>query len=558
MKFSVVTPTWIVAILICLAAYLLPLGARPLIIPDESRYAEIPREMIASGDWVVPRLNGLRYFEKPALGYWVTAASMKLFGRNALALRLPSALATLLTALLLMVPARRFMAGLAAFFPELIFLSFFEVYAIGTFGVLDSLLVFFITGCMVSFYLGCSEKASGWKQAGWMTLAGVFCGLGLLTKGFVAAADPAVAIVPFLTWQRQWKAVARTLWIPLVTAVLVVLPWGLLIHAREPDFWRFFIWNEHIRRFLADNAQHREPIWYFLLLFPAAAMHWSVLLPAVLLGLKKAGFQHPWIRFAVCWLVFPFLFFSFSKGKLLTYILPCFPPLALLTAAGLREYFSSDKTRAFSTGAKTLALGMGLTAVCLALLQWFGYNGFRLYSQSWQWLLVAIGLVVFAAILMASAWAAGHPRKMLLFALAPIPLFFFSHFAIPDVTLALKAPGDFLLRHAAEVTPQTLVVSDEEHVRAVCWYLKRNDVYVLNGAGELWYGLGHKGARYRLLDTGRLRKLIKKHRGNVVYVASEKEYRKLAPQLPRPRSVQVNIEKGFTFEPEERLVFVRY
>ena len=93
-------------IVLFLLLYILPLGVRPIVIPDEARYCEIPREMLVSGDWVVPRLNGLRYFEKPVLGYWVTAASMALFGQNPFAARLPSAAATGLSALLLFLLVR--------------------------------------------------------------------------------------------------------------------------------------------------------------------------------------------------------------------------------------------------------------------------------------------------------------------------------------------------------------------------------------------------------------------------------------------------------------------
>ncbi len=117
-----------------LVLYVLPLGVRPLVIPDEARYAEIPREMLASGDWIVPRLNGLRYFEKPPLGYWLNAAAIWLFGENAFAIRFPSAVAAGLTAVLLFVWARRFTEdGATPWLATAVFLLSFEVLAIGVF-----------------------------------------------------------------------------------------------------------------------------------------------------------------------------------------------------------------------------------------------------------------------------------------------------------------------------------------------------------------------------------------------------------------------------------------
>ena len=155
-----------ILLFLVLALYIAPLGMRPMFVPDESRYAEVPREMIASGDWASPHLNGLRYFEKPALGYWVTAASIMVFGENNFAIRLPSALSVALTAFFIF----SIVAGSGAKKDEtsaplaaLVFLTSLEVYAVGTFCVLDSLLSCFITGTMASFYLA-SIAAPGSRQ----------------------------------------------------------------------------------------------------------------------------------------------------------------------------------------------------------------------------------------------------------------------------------------------------------------------------------------------------------------------------------------------------------
>ena len=141
--------TFLIASLFVLL-YLMPLSVRPLFIPDETRYAEVPREMIATGDWMVPHLNGLRYFEKPVMGYWLTALSLKVFGENNLAVRLPSALAAGITMLLILLlcsasgASGPFISWLAA----LIFMTSGGVALIGTFAVLDSVLAMFLTATM--------------------------------------------------------------------------------------------------------------------------------------------------------------------------------------------------------------------------------------------------------------------------------------------------------------------------------------------------------------------------------------------------------------------------
>jgi 4-amino-4-deoxy-L-arabinose transferase len=148
-----------------LLLYILPLGFRPIFIPDESRYAEIPREMIASGDWIVPHLDGIRYFEKPVLGYWLNALSMKAFGENAFAVRFPSAMATGLSAFIIFLLVRRFSnRNFLGAITAVIFLTCFEVYGVGTFNVLDSTLAMFGTAAMASFFFAHTEGTSGKKR----------------------------------------------------------------------------------------------------------------------------------------------------------------------------------------------------------------------------------------------------------------------------------------------------------------------------------------------------------------------------------------------------------
>jgi len=185
--------------------YLMLLGARPLVAPDEVRYAEIPREMVATGEWVVPHLNGLLYYEKPVLGYWVTAVSLIAFGENRFAVRFPFAMATGVSMLIIFGLLRRFggggWTGLAA---AAVFGTCVQVYVLGTCAVLDALLATFLTATMACFYLGWVEDRPRRRHA-WLALCGVCCGLAFLTKGFLAFAVPAVAIGPFLLWQRRWR-----------------------------------------------------------------------------------------------------------------------------------------------------------------------------------------------------------------------------------------------------------------------------------------------------------------------------------------------------------------
>jgi 4-amino-4-deoxy-L-arabinose transferase len=533
-----------------LLLYILPLGFRPIFIPDESRYAEIPREMIASGDWIVPRLDGIRYFEKPVLGYWLNAISIKIFGENAFAVRFPSAMATGISALILFLLVRRF--------SDRNFLTCFEVYGVGTFNVLDSMLAMFLTAAMASFFFAYTAGISVRKKRVLLFLFGIFCGLAFLTKGFLAFAIPVLVIVPFMIWERRFKELFFMPWIPIAGAVLTALPWGVLIHFRAPDFWHYFIWNEHIRRFLSDNAQHSQSFMYFFLVLPAAALPWAFLFPSVTMGLKRTGLKNTMIRYAVCWFLFPFLFFSICKGKLLTYILPCFPPLAILISIGLDRYFETGGKKAFNAGSKALAVLIIGIAIALTGVQRIGFKGFRPYSQSWKWGLAVAGLMIFAYLLFVACRKAEYRKKIVFYAVSPIFIIFSIPFILPGVTLQIKTPGKILLQCSNLVHPDTILVSDEDQVRAVCWFYKRNDVYLLGGGGELMYGLSYKDSKNRLLTIDGFNKLVKRYPGRIVAVFNFQRYQSWKAKLPKPLFLKTNAENRGDIIAKDGFVIAAY
>ena len=236
--------------LIVLAVCILPLGGRPMLTPDETRYAEVPREMMLNGNYVSPRLNGVRYFEKPAFSYWAFAVSFKLFGMNRFALRLPCMLAMLATAWIVFLLTGHFYRDLRSrLLGALIFATMPLVYVLATIAVTDMFLTLFVTGASVTFFLAAQDDTGRGRRVLLLLLCGLCCGLAFLTKGFLAFAVPAVTLIPYLIWDRKWKKLFTMPWIPLVVLLLIAAPWCLAIHRQEPDFWRYFFFEEHINRF---------------------------------------------------------------------------------------------------------------------------------------------------------------------------------------------------------------------------------------------------------------------------------------------------------------------
>jgi len=305
------------------------LDDRSLWSPDEGRYAEIGREMFESGDYVTPRLNYVRYFEKPPLVYWMTAASIGLLGPNEWAVRLPIALTALL-GLLVTYRLGRTMAGPQVGLIAVILLSTnILYYALARFLVLDMVLTVLLTAglaCLYSALSGSSSRSFVW--------ASVFLGLATLTKGPIALVLPILIICPLVLRKDVRQRLATAPWISMGAAYLLVsAPWFVAIGRAHPEFLSFFFIHEHIDRFLKPTHLRPGPLWYFIPIVVAGFFPWSCLLPAVV--------RSPSRGLASCflwsWVVFPFAFFSISQSKLPGYILPIFPALAILVACQIQR-----------------------------------------------------------------------------------------------------------------------------------------------------------------------------------------------------------------------------
>lgn len=501
-------------LLLFVLIYMIPLGNRPLSIPDETRYAEIPYEMLTSGDWITPRLNGLRYFEKPPLGYWLNAISISVFGENNFAVRFFSALSAGLTTLLVyLFTAKISISRRTALLAAFIHMTFFEVYAVGSFSVLDNLLTLFLTAGILGFYLAVNEenKSKNENKTAWIywLASGVSLGLAFLTKGFLALAIPVIVMVPWLIWQHQWRALLVKGWLVVLIAVLIVLPWGIAIHLQESDFWHYFFWVEHIKRFTAENAQHKAPFYYFLVLLPVLAFPWFSLIPAAFAGLKQNENSPETFRFLWLWLIAPFLFFSASSGKLLTYILPCFPPMAILMAIGLSRYLQKKDVHLFRWGVLLNLLFLCLSVTAIIIIQLFNLKFTLYHADEMAKLLILLAAFFIAIAGGVIAYRSNSANiRLLSVGLMALPVLTLMQFAIPDIIKQSKSPEIFINEIKPSIDKNTVIISDSAMLRALGWYLKRSDIYVI-GKGEVAYGLSYPDASHRFLDAQRFSAMLK-------------------------------------------------
>ena len=485
--------------------YLVPLMTHGLWIPDETRYAQISQSMLQSGNWVTPHFMGLRYFEKPIAGYWLIAIGQAVFGDNLFGVRIASALTTGLSVWLAWLLASRLWHDpRKSFASALLLMSFGLVAGEAGYANLDPQFAFWVNLSLVALWFAFTAQSQRARLWAWSVL-GVACGMGFMTKGFLAWLLPVLIGVPFALWQRRIKEMLCYGPLAVVLAIAVCLPWALMIHHQEPDFWQFFFWNEHIRRFSASDAQHIQPWWFYLPLLLAASLPWATLLPAALLDAWKQKRQ-PGIAFLLLWLLLPLAMFSLSKGKLPTYILPCLLPLALLMGHALMSWIDQGRSTVIRLNGLLNALlaVAGLTGLIYLQLTRPVYANTEMYSLS-------LGLIVLMGWLLANALQAMRPLQLwaapalgmgLLVALLPA--------AMPASVVNNKMPDQFIAEHVQELSQTRTLLSNElGSAAALSWRLKRPDVTLYDTEGELKYGLDYADSATRKVDMANIGEWMK-------------------------------------------------
>jgi 4-amino-4-deoxy-L-arabinose transferase-like glycosyltransferase len=401
----------LVPLLVLALAWFGALGERPLVKADEGRYAEIPREMLASGDWLTPRLNGFKYFEKPPLQYWATAATYALFGVGDWQTRLWTALTGFLGVLFTFFAARRLFGATSGLYAAAVLAgSLFYAGASG-FVTLDMGVAFFLSAAVFCFVLAQAPGASRAEQRGWMLAAWATMALAVLSKGLIGIVLPGGALALYILWRRDWRLLARLhLGKGLALLLAVGAPWFVAVSLANPEFAHFFFVQEHFERFLTKMHHRYQPMWYFI---PVLALGITPWVPALVTALWRSAREHAAparafdpVKFLLIWCAVVFAFFSVSDSKLPAYILPIYPALAVLAGRELAR-----ASRALLLAQAVLALAAGFAA--LAMPVWLP----RLVEETYapeavapfgRWL--AGAALAFTLLAAAALWAAWRAR----------------------------------------------------------------------------------------------------------------------------------------------------
>ena len=330
------------------------LGQRPLGNPDEGRYTEIPREMAASGDFVTPRLNGVKYFEKPPLVYWLSALTIRQFGVSEFTARLWGGIFAVSGVLLTYATARSLYGRGAGIWAAIVLATTLFYYVMSQIILLDMAVAVTLSGALFAFIVAVREPP-GRRRLGLFLAFYAFMGLATLSKGLIGIAIPGAVIFLWVLLLNRWRA----LWpfypvLGTLVLLAVAAPWHVYAARANPDFLHFYFYQEHWLRFTTRMHGRYQPWWFFLPILLGGLFPWVFFtrqaLRDALGGGWKARKENSEAWFFLIWVVFIVAFFSKSQSKLIPYILPVFPAVAVVLGRALAGVWQGRRGRQWRAG----------------------------------------------------------------------------------------------------------------------------------------------------------------------------------------------------------------
>ena len=356
------------------------LGARSLTLPDEGRYVGVAWEMLRSGNWLIPTENGLPFFHKPPLFYWLTAGSMSVFGTGAAAARLAPLLGACLGALGLYLVARRWAGERAARWTLLVLLTQPFFFGAAQFANLDML----VAACIALAILLAAHASlllrNGLPHRSALLGAWAAAAFGVLAKGLIGLVLPGLVVVLWLALSGQGRTILRLCW-PAGPALfaLIAAPWFIAVQARYPDFGHFFFVYQHFERFARSGFNNVQPWWFFAAVLPALTLPWSLWLLRSTFGARPGEPAEAtlWRRLMWVWLAAVLVFFSIPQSKPVGYAMPMLFPLAALCADALLGQLDRGPAPAQLTRRLALASTALAVTICIATVTYFALASHR-------------------------------------------------------------------------------------------------------------------------------------------------------------------------------------
>lgn len=519
------------------------LGRLPLFEPDEGRNAEVGREMLASGDWITPHYNGFAYLDKPAVHFWLIAASMKTFGVSEGAARLPSTLMGVATMLLVWFLARRMFGDPVGLRAGIIFAACPLALALAREVIFDMTLTFFVTLAMVAFWLA-EEKSFlvPWLEA----LMFAAMGVAVITKGFVGILIPLIAILVYQVACGEGRNFLRLRWgWGLLVFLAAALPWFIAVSVRNPDFPRYAFWNESLQRFTSGAAHRGGGILYYIPIFLGGFFPWSFfLLMAAWNRLRrwrelKQEACRP-IVFLLCWAAWVFFFFTVSHSKLPTYFLPAIVPLSILMGRVWQDVGQDAQTRPpdWLTAGFALLLGLGVLVAAASHSWLYTMLQVRMAKKLHPQVLGLIqpSLLYSGLILAAMGFLGRRLATEMRGRTLAIATFALAASIVPIFGLRWYAPLERLAEtNSSRRLAATILASPERNLPIFGYYYFRTSLpfYLRRPVGLLSVGWGEMTSNYQVTHQAEARRAAGGQPGKGVLVTL-REFRELTKSNTQP------------------------
>lgn len=338
--FSII---FLVAIAFCLY------GLPALYAPDETRYAEVARNMLATHNYVVPYINGIVFFHKPALIYWLTAFFMNIFGENTWGARLVNPILIMICLLFVYYTVKKVLESrILAWLSVIVSITTVLLLFVGRYLNIDTGIAVFLNMTMLCYWVSLKYDDNYFKSSLWLFLAFVFSGIAFMTKGLVAIVFPICIVGLYSLIMLEWKRLLDIrLYLGLIIVAIIGTPWILAVNNKYPDFAYYYIVVQQILRYSTNEQNRQISKLVYLLIFIGIFFPWSAFLPQALKDFfTKEGFknrkQNSFLWFLFIWGSFIFIFFGISKSFLIGYLAPAIVPFCILIAVYLEKLFKKD------------------------------------------------------------------------------------------------------------------------------------------------------------------------------------------------------------------------
>jgi 4-amino-4-deoxy-L-arabinose transferase-like glycosyltransferase len=507
------------------------IGRYPISAPDGARYAEIPREMLVTGDYITPHLNGVKYFEKPPLFYWLQALSIKIFGVNEFAASLVNTIMAIGSALWTYIISRKIYGRVSAWISSLIFATSGLVFALTRLVTLDMSLTFFLTGSLGLFLLATGSSCST-KRTSYLLMMYSLAACAVMTKGLIGIVFLGMIITVWISIYREWYNLKTYhIFSGGLIFLLLVLPWHILVQLKNPEFFRFYFFEQHFLRYFTEYASRTQKSWFLPIVTLSGLYPWTVFLPqAMTLSFPRNMTEFKESRdtvFLLLWITIIYIFYTFSNSKLIPYILPIFPPIAILLGRFFAHFWQTLNCKEISAGFYTLIiLNLILISAALVATIFIDFNEHAITKQELYLVAVIITLSTIAIYAFYNKTRTSVSCTILIITTSVLWLYLSPK--MPVINRQSIKPLINILQQ--KLTPTNEIICYGTYYQDLPFYLQRI-VTIADYHGELAFGIKHQNTSSWIIDPKTFWE--KWHSNKIIYlITNEAYYHSLLQKAP--------------------------